>query len=140
MINSKGFSIKDQLHFAKISGDNNPLHIDVTEVRRMLVGGPVVHGIHLLFWSLDTVLINFEERFQLVSISVSFNKPISLNEIVMIKYNWISNEKIKIYLISNNVKKTSINIVFSKCDLYEENKINIKCPKNISPKLVKTEN
>ena len=53
MINSKGFSIKDQLHFAKISGDNNPLHIDVTEVRRMLVGGPVVHGIHLLFWSLE---------------------------------------------------------------------------------------
>ena len=75
-MNSKAFTQKDQQVFAKISGDCNPMHLDSVAARRMLFGKPVVHGIHLLLWGLDNVLISCKDKFDIVSIKVSFNKPI----------------------------------------------------------------
>ena len=53
---TRSFSIADQTAFATLSGDFNPLHIDAVAARRLMFGRPVVHGIHLLLWALDTAL------------------------------------------------------------------------------------
>jgi MaoC like domain len=51
----KCFALDDQHRFALLSGDSNPLHLDALAARRSLAGQPLVHGIHLLLWSLDAL-------------------------------------------------------------------------------------
>ena len=46
------FSLDDQVAFAKLSGDYNPVHLDPLKARRTRFGYPVVHGIHLMLWEL----------------------------------------------------------------------------------------
>lgn len=43
----------DQLRFAHVSGDHNPLHIDELAARRLPFGRRAVHGVHLLCRALD---------------------------------------------------------------------------------------
>ena len=50
------FTSDDQLAFAELSGDFNPLHMDPILARRLLFGMQVVHGLHTLLWSLDNYL------------------------------------------------------------------------------------
>ncbi len=40
--------------FAGLSGDHNPLHMDPRYARRLLFGGAVTHGVHLLLRGLET--------------------------------------------------------------------------------------
>jgi hypothetical protein len=47
------FSWDEQLIFAKLSGDRNPIHLDPVAARRTAAGKPVVHGIHVLLWALE---------------------------------------------------------------------------------------
>jgi hypothetical protein len=44
-----------QEHFAALSGDRNPMHMDAVAARRTQAGQPVVHGIHSLLWALDAL-------------------------------------------------------------------------------------
>jgi acyl dehydratase/NAD(P)-dependent dehydrogenase (short-subunit alcohol dehydrogenase family) len=53
---SRAFTAADQQEFARLSGDFNPMHLDVDFARRTQMGAPVVHGIHMLLWALDTAL------------------------------------------------------------------------------------
>lgn len=48
------FTGADQARFAAMSGDYNPIHVDPVRARRTIAGEPVVHGVHLLLWALDT--------------------------------------------------------------------------------------
>ena len=131
--------MEDQYLFSKISGDNNPLHVDGHIARRMLFGGPVVHGIHLLLWSLDFVLIGYEEKFKLLSINASFDKPISLNENVVITHSWISKDEIEINLTSDNIKKTFIEIKWIQSEPFVKDKIDLKRPEVVTPKILNKE-
>lgn len=53
VVPTRRFTLQDQLAFAALSGDRNPIHVDPVQARRLLFGGPVVHGAHLVLWSLD---------------------------------------------------------------------------------------
>lgn len=48
------FTPADSTAFAELSGDANPMHLDPVAARRTIFGATVVHGIHLLFWALDS--------------------------------------------------------------------------------------
>ena len=50
------FTQEYQRRFAALSGDFNPMHVDAIAARRTLFGVPVVHGVHLLCWALDSWL------------------------------------------------------------------------------------
>ena len=50
------FRHDDQLAFARLSSDWNPMHLDAAFARRTQVGAPVVHGIHHLCWAANEVL------------------------------------------------------------------------------------
>jgi hypothetical protein len=47
------FTPEDQAHFAELTGDRNPMHLDATYARRTQAGAPVVHGMHAALWALD---------------------------------------------------------------------------------------
>ena len=54
---TKLFSFDDQHHFAALSGDSNPMHMDPIAARRTQAGKPVVHGMHTLLWALNSLAI-----------------------------------------------------------------------------------
>lgn len=43
----------DQVLFAALSHDRNPMHVDAVSARRLLTGLPVVHGMHVLLTALE---------------------------------------------------------------------------------------
>jgi acyl dehydratase/NAD(P)-dependent dehydrogenase (short-subunit alcohol dehydrogenase family) len=53
--NSRRFTLEDQKQFAELSGDANPVHLDSSTARRTQAGTIVVHGMHMLLWSLDKI-------------------------------------------------------------------------------------
>ncbi len=83
IIAERTFSLEDQLNFAALSGDANPMHVDAVAARRTVFGAPVVHGLHLLCWALDSWL---SERGQaavaLTKITGSFDRGVLPGETV----------------------------------------------------------
>ena len=73
----KKFQFTDQLIFAKISGDFNPIHLDRNYARRSISGDIAVHGINLVFWGLDIFL-----KFKKIKIKIT---KIILGSIIKIK-------------------------------------------------------
>ena len=78
------FEWVDQLEFARLSGDQNPLHVDALAARRLLFGEPVIHGIHLLLWVLDVVTPSMRSLSLSPGrlIRVRFRKPVFVGEAV----------------------------------------------------------
>lgn len=54
-LGTRCFTIADQVAFARLSGDANPMHLDPLKARRTQAGAPVVHGINAALWALDLV-------------------------------------------------------------------------------------
>src|SRR5476649_782824 len=80
---SRTFTLDDQLAFARLSRDRNPMHLDANFARRTQAGAPVVHGIHNLLWAMDTVLRSFP--FDVQSIKVRFAQPLFPGEIARVE-------------------------------------------------------
>lgn len=78
---SRRFTSADQLLFARLSGDFNPLHVDEVAARRSLMGRPVVHGIHAVLWALDAAV----QLLHIRALSVDFLRPVFLDEEVVIQ-------------------------------------------------------
>lgn len=76
ILGERSFHIDDQMAFSRLSGDFNPLHVDLLAARRSLAGGAVVHGIHLLLWVLDAWCATSASHCTLVSLDVDFLKPV----------------------------------------------------------------
>ena len=81
----KTFSYKDQHEFAKFSGDYNPMHLDKLASRRFMHGQVIVHGIHLLFWSLDALFQTFTDKVSIVEHDVKFISPVYLEHEIKVE-------------------------------------------------------
>tara|TARA_X000000368_G_scaffold417439_1_gene413835 strand:+ start:3723 stop:5147 length:1425 start_codon:yes stop_codon:yes gene_type:complete len=79
------FSYEDQLKFAEFSGDYNPLHLDEVASRRFMHGQVIVHGIHLLFWSLDALFETFTKKASIVELDVKFISPVYLEHDIKVE-------------------------------------------------------
>src|SRR5580700_8757502 len=75
---SRSFSMDDQIAFARLSSDWNPMHLDQAFARRTQVGAPVVHGIHTLAWAADAVLRRFP--LKVANLRARFLQPLYLDE------------------------------------------------------------
>ncbi len=73
------FSLRDQIDFARLSGDFNPIHVDPVAARRLLFGEPVVHGVNIVLWSLEQLLDRDSQHHRLESIQAVFLKPLRLH-------------------------------------------------------------
>ncbi len=80
---SRIFTLDDQLAFARLSLDWNPMHLDARFARRTQMGAPVVHGIHTLLWAVDTVRRSF--AFDIKNIRVRFHQPLFPGEIAQVR-------------------------------------------------------
>lgn len=76
---ARTFTLEDQIAFAKLSGDYNPMHVDPIAARRLIFGEPVVHGIHSLLWALDIWSRDKPPKVRLASLSAEFRKPILIH-------------------------------------------------------------
>jgi len=74
------FSLADQLQFAAVTGDHNPMHVDFLQARRTQAGEPVVHGIHMLLWALDSLRTAQPDLPRLRGLRAQFNKFVYLGE------------------------------------------------------------
>jgi len=45
---SRTFTPAETEAFAAVSGDWNPAHVDPLAARRLIAGGPIAHGVHVL--------------------------------------------------------------------------------------------
>ncbi len=77
---SREFSLEDQLAFARLSGDFNPLHVDPVAARRSLFGRPVVHGIHTLLWAMDQWIASRGDFVGISGLKAVFARPIGVGE------------------------------------------------------------
>jgi MaoC like domain/short chain dehydrogenase len=76
------FNSDDQVAFAKLSGDFNPLHLDAVLARRLLFGRQVVHGLHALLWSLDDHLKSRTQPLALRAVKANFQSGIGVGQFV----------------------------------------------------------
>lgn len=75
-VERRSFTLADQLAFAAISGDFNPLHVDPQHARRTLVGVPLVHGVHAVLWALDRWFASTECQRTIRRLVVVFRRPL----------------------------------------------------------------
>ncbi|HEX3993420.1 MAG TPA: MaoC/PaaZ C-terminal domain-containing protein [Acetobacteraceae bacterium] len=80
------FDLNGQTAFADLSGDHNPMHLDLQAARRLLLGGVAVHGIHLLLWALDSVVATGTTWQALDSVRAHFDRPALLGEDIALQW------------------------------------------------------
>jgi NAD(P)-dependent dehydrogenase (short-subunit alcohol dehydrogenase family) len=80
---SRTFTLDDQLAFARLTGDCNPMHVDAIAARRTQYGQPVVHGMHGLFWALEAVAAQGADLSRYRGIVAQFQKPIFVGDVVV---------------------------------------------------------
>jgi len=78
LISDYSFSQSDQIEFAKLSGDWNPIHVDPVFARRTIYG-QVVHGINIVLFALDAFLSDKNNPTP-SEIHVSFLSPLNLGQ------------------------------------------------------------
>jgi hypothetical protein len=78
----RAFTYTDQKQFASASGDHNPMHVDILAARRTQAGAPVVHGMNLLLWALDSLAAAAPDLPPLRSFSAQFYNFVHLDEMV----------------------------------------------------------
>jgi len=101
------FSDDDQRLFAELSGDRNSLHVNALEARRTLFGRQIVHGMHLLLWSLETLL---PRPSRLTALTVSFGRPVGIGEAVSCRVTRIDGHAMTIVLESRGATSASIDV------------------------------
>lgn len=103
VIGERRFLMEDQGVFAKLSGDYNKLHVDEIAARRYLFGKPVVHGIHLLLWSLNSCFAEIGQRGRtLVSLHVTFRDRLLVGDDIKIEIKSHTDDFVKLALRGSN--------------------------------------
>jgi hypothetical protein len=78
----RAFTSDDQLSFAKLSGDYNPVHVDPVMARRLLFGQQIVHGLHAVLWSADACLRTRMQGLELRTVKANFQAGIGIGQTV----------------------------------------------------------
>lgn len=97
---SRTFGPDDQIAFANLSSDRNPMHLDQTFARRTQFGAPVVHGIHNLAWAANAVLRSYP--LKVANIRTRFLQPLYLDETASIRIRDRTNKRIEFEIVAAN--------------------------------------
>ena len=104
------FTVADQERFARLSGDFNPMHMDAVAARRTQPGAPVVHGVHLMLWTLDTLIGAGVVRGPVASVGAVFNKFVYLDTPAMIRVTQTSDDTVEAVVSAAGVDTTTVTI------------------------------
>ncbi len=97
---SRSFSPDDQVAFARLSSDWNPMHLDQAFARRTQFGAPVVHGIHTLAWAANVLLARFPTK--IATIRARFPQPLYLDEPATISVRARTDTRIEFEVVAAN--------------------------------------
>jgi NAD(P)-dependent dehydrogenase (short-subunit alcohol dehydrogenase family) len=98
---SRSFGMNDQVAFARLSSDWNPMHLDQAFARRTQVGAPVVHGIHNLAWAANAVLHRYP--FKVANIRARFLQPLYLDELASVRIRNRTAAQIEFEIVAANI-------------------------------------
>jgi len=120
LIAERDFLVADQEEFAAISGDCNPMHMDALAARRTMAGFPVVHGIHTLLWSLDSLFQYLPDLSSIASLKVTFTKMVYVGDHVQLLLVQRDNNKIILSAVAEAIQVMSIRVNFGDSNSSEE--------------------
>jgi acyl dehydratase len=109
---AKVFGVSDQNHFALLSGDANPMHMDPVAARRTQAGAPVVHGVHAVLWALDSLIAGGHLRGSIASLSVRFQKFTYVGAGVELRIASANATSLRAKLVSEGITTTVIDIAY----------------------------
>ena len=126
----KTFSPADQLLFARLSGDFNPIHVDPVAARRLTFGKPVVHGIQVLLWSIDEWLKEQEmadgfspaSAFKLTQVKAKFRRPIIVDQSVELLIHAIGATQARLKVSAEGAQVMTFDCEFVISDKAQESK------------------
>lgn len=76
---TRRFTAADQQWFGRVTGDNNPLHVDPSWAAKTFPGKLVVHGVHAMLWGMD-IHLNAHRTMPVRSLQAVFLKPILVGD------------------------------------------------------------
>lgn len=107
-------SLADSGSFATLAGDLNPLHVQPIVARRLLFGGTVVHGVHILLQALQES-IGSRGPTSIASIKANFAKPVPSGQpfTVQVQAAEASADLVRILIESNGhiVQRVAVRLV-----------------------------
>ena len=107
------FSDQLQVEFAKFSGDRNPLHMDPVAARRTPAGRPVVHGMHAVLRSLETVAALSPGLSPPFKLSARFLKPVYVGDGVAISVADRTNADLRIQMRVDGIIAIDLHLTLS---------------------------
>jgi acyl dehydratase len=107
---TRRFGMADQLAFAALSGDYNPMHMDPLGARRTQAGAPVVHGMHALLWALEALAAAELIGPQLCEIRAQFRKFTYLDVPCDLELTRWDSDAARVELCSNGLVLTTIQL------------------------------
>ncbi len=108
----RAFTDSDQMRFASISGDHNPMHVDMLASRRTQAGAPVVHGMNLLLWALDSLAAAVPNLRSLRSFTAQFYNFVHLEETVCADFIQLEPTCARLTISVDNVPRSKVTLEF----------------------------
>lgn len=129
----KVFDASDQNHFASLSGDCNPMHVDPIAARRTQAGACVVHGVHAVLWALEELLGQSLVKGPIAALDVRFQKFIYTGSGVDLKLT-PSAASLRVELSSEGITTTTIDISYGEPAVEESAELNFAPVSCVSPR------
>ncbi len=104
------FDVAAQERFARLSGDWNPMHMDPVAARRTQAGAPVVHGVHVALWALDTLIGSGAVLGPIASVQAVFNRFVYLDTPVDIRIAQATDDMVEAVVSAAGVETTTVTI------------------------------
>ncbi len=112
VIAERVFTQSDQEQFAAFSGDWNPMHMDKVAARRTQPGAPVVHGVHLTLWALETLIRDGILGKPVQGIEATFVKFVYLDTPTTLVLGARDEDRLELTVVAAGVTTTSLTIKF----------------------------
>lgn len=74
---ARTFTAPDVEAFAAASGDWNPAHVDPLAARRLMAGGPIAHGVHVLCWAIEAAS---RDATGVARVRCTFRQPVRVGD------------------------------------------------------------
>ena len=112
VIAERVFTQSDQEQFAAFSGDWNPMHMDKVAARRTQPGAPVVHGVHLTLWALETLIRDGILGKAVQGIEATFVKFVYLDTPTTLVLGARDEDRLELTVVAAGVTTTSLTVKF----------------------------
>jgi acyl dehydratase/NADP-dependent 3-hydroxy acid dehydrogenase YdfG len=109
---SRTFASDDQVIFAGLTGDFNPIHLHQITARKTQAGTVVVHGIHAILWALDKLVELGAVTGEIVSLNVQFRNFIPVGKQVELKFLSRESKSVRLELCLGKLTAVTLVVAF----------------------------